>query len=161
MKKFKSIFALTLALILCFSTVAFASEDTAAGIPEYATKHTLEITLNPEDEYSVAPCIWGDPSVSMIDHHTVNTSSFYVSDRYFAYEMEAIPASGVATSQGYTVSLVYSGANAVKASMSGNADGGLYKKDWITISTDGNYYFRITNNTDYVLNVYITYYSWN
>lgn len=160
MKKFKSIFALTLALILCFSTVAFASEDTAAGIPEYATKHTLEITLNPEDEYSVAPCIWGDPSVTMIDNHTVDLSSFYVSDRYFAFEMEGIPASGTPTSQGYSVALRYSGASTV-ASMSGNADGSNYKKDWITLPASGNYYFRVTNATNYVLTVSITYYSWN
>lgn len=164
MKKIKSILAMTLALILCFSTVAFAADttDSETGIPEYATKHTVELTLAPEsdeNDNSIAPYVWGDPSVSLIDHHTVNTAEFYLSDQYFAYEMEAIPASGTATSQGYAVSLMCG--SATKAAMTGNADGGLYKKDWITISTDANYYFKITNNTDYVLNVYITYYSWN
>lgn len=168
MKKFLAILLSTV-MTLCFSSAAFAAEGDP--IPEGLEKHVIELAVAPGEttidpstlisgEDAIAPCIWGDPSMSIIDHYSANTSSFYVSDKYFAYEMEAIPSNGVATSQGYCVELKYVNAGTI-ASMSGEADGSNYKLDWITINVDGNYYFRVTNDTDYVLNVYLTYYSWN
>lgn len=165
MKKFLSLL-LTLCMVFCFSTAVFAAEDNPNGIPEYATRHTIELSLAPgeaigEDSNSgVAPCIWGDPSMSLVDHHSAYTSSFYVSDKYFAYEMEALKTDGTPTSQGYCVAFEHINGGVI-ASMSGNADGGNYKNDWITINTDGYYRFLVSNNTDYYLTVSITYYSWN
>ncbi len=160
----KKIFALvlTLSMLLCCNTVIYAVEDTSTAIPADATKHTIEVSLEPGEDWdaTVAPRIWGDPSASLIDHHSVYTSSFYVSDRYFAYEMEALPGSGVPTDQGYTVALQYTSGGTI-ASATGCADGSIYKVDWIDIYVDSNYRFHITNSTDYGITVYITYYSWN
>ena len=169
-KKLKSIIVLTLAFAMCLAlnSTAFAAESTTPeGIPEYATRHEMQLTLFPEgyegDEATtdgMQSYIWGNPSMNLIYHHTASTSSFYVSDRYFAYEMEAIPIDGVPTTQGYYVAFKPQ-AGGIKASMSGYADGSNYKLDWIDIYTDGNYYFEVTNNTDYILSINIIYYSWN
>ena len=161
----KKLFAilLTLALMLSMSTTAFATEnDTSAnGIPEYATKHTIELTLEPGSEMNtVAPCVWGDPSMTLIDNYSAYTSAFYLSDRYFAFEMQGFlenAPSGVYDV--YAVALEHAGGGSI-ASSTGNADGSVYKHDWITIYTDGNYRFLITNPTNYHLTVYLVYYSY-
>jgi len=165
MKKFLSVL-LNLSMVFCFSTAVFATENDTNGIPEYATRHTIELTLAPgetigdDSNSGVAPYIWGDPSMSLVDHNSAYTSSFYVSDRYFAYEMEATKTDGTETQQGYCVALEYVNGGVI-ASMSGHADGSLYKNDWITINVDGYYRFLVSNNTDYDLRVLMTYYSWN
>lgn len=170
MKKFIATL-LVLAMTFCMSSISVFAEETKENtIPENATRHTIELTLQPEDIYNadvisaensgVAPCIWGDPSITMIDNHVAYTSSFYVSDRYFAFEMEGFLDDGITTNEGYVVAFQHISGGTV-ASMSGNPDGSVYKVDWITINVDGNYRFQITNGTDYVLTVYITYYSWN
>ena len=157
MKKFIAAL-LTLAMVFCMTNTVVFAEESENTIPENATRHTVELTLNPED--SVSPYIWGDPSITMIDNHTAYTSSFYVSDRYFAFEMEGFLEGDPITNEGYSVALEYVSGGII-ASASGYADHSLYKVDWITINVDANYRFKVTNGTDYVLTVYITYYSWN
>lgn len=166
MKKFLSLL-LTISMVFCFSTAVFAAEDTSNAIPENATRHTIELSLAPGEAIGddnsnsgVSPYIWGDPSMSLVDHHSAYTSSFYVSDKYFAYEMEALTVDGGETQQGYGVAFEHINGGVI-ASMSGHADGSIYKADWITINTDGYYRFLVTNNTDYYLTVSIVYYSWN
>lgn len=169
MKKFISIL-LTFVMTLCTFTFAVSAEESENnGIPENATRHTIALTLNPEEIYSgeigngdntASPYIWGDPSLSMADNHVAYTNSFYVSDRYFAFEMEGFLYNDAISDESYCVALEYVGAGVI-ASMSGYADRSLYKLDWIDIYSDGNYRFMVTNNTDYILTVYITYYSWN
>lgn len=167
MKKFLSVL---LAVVMTFSlsSIAFAAEDTSNSIPEDATRHTIELNLAPGEnsievgtnENGVAPCVWGDPSMSIIDNHSAYTSSFYLTDKYFAYEMEALTMDGQAIQEVYTVAFEYTGA-AILASMSGYANGNNYKNDWITIDLDGNYRFLVTNSTNSYLTVSLTYYSWN
>ena len=159
MKKF-IVLLLTLAITLSlFSVTAFAEESYPNGIPENATRHTIEVTLRPEE--SITPFVWGDPSITMVDNHTAYTGSFYLSDRYFAYEMQGfLEEPGATSTESYSVILEHTSGGMI-ASMSGLADGATYKKDWITINVDGTYRFRVVNNTDYTLTVYMTYYSWN
>ena len=164
MKRFVS---LLMAMLLCLSigSVAFAAEGSANTIPENATEHTVAFCLPAQGEMTVpadgiAPYIWGDPSVTMVDHYVYYTAPFYVSDRYFGYEVEGFLDPGIVTDRGYSVSLQHVNGGVI-SSMSGEADGSLYKVDWVNIYTDGNYRFRIANDTDYTLTVYITYYSWN
>ena len=167
MRKFIAIL-LTFVMTLCMSTFIVSAEETENGsIPENATRHTIALTLNPEEvaeigngDNNVAPYIWGDPSLSMADNHVAYTKSFYVSDRYFAFEMEGFLEDNAVSNESYCVALEYVGGGVI-ASASGRADHTLYKLDWIDIYTDGNYRFMVSNNTDYILTVYITYYSWN
>lgn len=162
----KKFIALALALVMCMSitTTAFASETSNNAIPENATRHEIHLTLEPEastDENGGAQTyIWGNPGMNLIDHHTASTASFTVTDRYFAYEMNAIIYDGSTTTQPYSVALKYVNAGII-ANMSGIADGTNYKLDWIDLDLDGDYYFQVTNDTDYILSVDIIYYSWN
>ncbi len=164
-------FIMCIVLFVCsVCTSVYAAEATENAIPENATRHTIAITLAPEEEFSAdvnigdaaSPYVWGDPSMSIIDNHSAYTKSFYLSDRYFAYEMEGFLEDGnVYSNEGYSVILEHAASGAAIASMSGYADHSLYKLDWITIPVDGDYRFQIVNQTDYNLTVYITYYSWN
>lgn len=169
LRKIKTFIALTLALAMCLglSTTAFAAETNDSGIPENATRHEIQITLAPEESLEgnivnggAQTYAWGNPSMNLIYHHTATTSSFYISERYFAYEMNAIPLSGVATNQTYTIDLKVQNAG-TKTSMYAPANGVTYKKDWIDLDTDTYYYFEVTNDTDYILVIDIIYYSWN
>jgi hypothetical protein len=169
LRKIKTFIALTLALVMCLglSTTAFAAETNDSGIPENATRHEIQITLAPEESLEgnivnggAQTYAWGNPSMNLIYHHTATTSSFYISERYFAYEMNAIPLSGVATNQTYTIALKASGAGNI-TSMYAAADGVTHKLDWIDLNNDAYYYFEVTNNTDYILVIDIIYYSWN
>ena len=156
----KRILAILLALVLTIgmSTSVFAAEPENT-IPANATRHTVEVSLAP-GENDIAPYIWGDPSMSIIDNHSAYTSSFYVSDKYFAFEVYGELINGTYTNQVFSVGLEYVNGGTI-ASISCAADRSLYKVDWITINLDGNYRFKVVNPTNYYLSVFITYYSWN
>ena len=75
MYKLKHFLAIVLALVLVtgLSTVAFAAEET--GIPENATRHTIELTVEPGetingDDAGIAPYIWGN------NNYYGNTAAF-------------------------------------------------------------------------------------
>ena len=156
----KRILAILLALVLTIgmSTSVFAAESENT-IPANATRHTVEVSLAP-GENVINPRIWGDPSMSIIDNHSAYTSSFYVSDKYFAFEVEGELINGTFTNEVFNVTLEYTSGGSV-AGMNCYANGSISKLDWITINVDGNYRFKVTNPTNYYLSVFITYYSWN
>jgi hypothetical protein len=122
-------------------------------------KLALELTYPwatfPEDVYNadiisaensgVAPCIWGDPSITMIDNHVAYTSSFYVSDRYFAFEMEGFLDDGITTDEGYVVALQYTNGGII-ASMSGNPDGSGYRRSSSDCKHEQGWRWRILRN---------------
>ena len=156
----KRILAILLALVLTIgmSTSVFAAEPEDT-IPANATRHTVEVSLAP-GENIINPRIWGDPSMSLVDHYSAYTSSFYVSDKYFAFEVEGELINGTFTNEVFNVTLEYTSGGSV-AGMNCYANGSISKLDWITINVDGNYRFKVTNPTNYYLSVFITYYSWN
>lgn len=158
MKNVKKFVALLMACVLMmgFSTTAFAAETEESTIPEHATKHTIEMTVEPGE--TVAPYIWNQGSFTPPAGGATYTAVFYVPDRYFAYECSARTASGATINTHCSVALMvdYSG---VVSSLGVPIDGNTYKNDWNDIGS-GNYLFRILNNTSYELVVNITYYSW-
>lgn len=166
MYKLKKIFALFLAIVLAtsFSTVAFAAED-ESGIPENATKHTIEVTVEPGETFDgsedgIAPYIWNQIGHTVSGDKTY-TLQFTVPDRYFAYEYSAVPTSGGTSSGSYSVSLLLSAILSPLATGSGIADGANHKVDWIDLSgNSGSYQFLIINSTGTSITVSITYYSW-
>lgn len=156
----KRILAILLAFVLTIgmSTSVFAAEPEDT-IPANATRHTVEVSLAP-GENIINPRIWGDPSMSLVDHYSAYTSSFYVSDKYFAFEVYGELINGTYTNEVFSVGLEYTSGGTL-ASVSCTADRSLYKVDWITINIDSNYRFKVVNPTNYYLSVFITYYSWN
>lgn len=167
MKHFKKIIALFLAIIMAtsFATTAMAAESDS-GIPENATAHTIELTVNPDgtiegaEDSGISPFIWNQ------EHHTVSgnktyTQQFNVPDRYFAYEMRATDASGNAISGQYCVELLYAISFSTLAACTQAANGVTHKIDHIDLDASNvRVLFCITNYTGVPISVTITYYSW-
>lgn len=167
MKHFKKLIALFLAMVLAtsFATTAMAAE-TDSGIPENATRHTIELTVAPDgtiegtDEDGVVPFIWNQ------ENHTVSgdktyTLQFTVPERYFAYEMRATDTSGNALNSPYNVSLLLAVTLSTLASATFDANGNTYKVDNIDLlSSNKTCLFCISNFTGVPISVTITYYSW-
>lgn len=161
MYKLKKIFALFLAIVLAtsFSTVAFAAED-ESGIPENATRHTIEVTVEPGEtldgtEDGIAPYIWGQENYTVSGDKTY-TRQFTVPDRYFAYE-------AVATSNGSGtchVALMLPNCTTEVVGFLLTVNGSSDKMDWIDVTSGNNYLFRIINYATDSITVTITYYSW-
>lgn len=166
MKHFKKMIALFLAIVMatCFATTAMAAEPETA-IPENATRHTIELTVNPDGtleggEDGISPFIWNQ------ENHTVSgdrtyTLQFNVPERYFAYEMRATATNGNALSGYYMVELLDAQTFGVIASYSKPANGNTYKVDHIDLyASNERVLFCITNGTGVPISVTITYYSW-
>ncbi len=146
-----SLFSLLMVLISC--TTAFAETDTAK-----IQKHTFSFTVPAETE-TASPNIWGQvgPGVGPASH--IDTPLFYLEDRYFAYEMSACDQNGNAVQKQYSVEFNTSLGSTI-GSMTGAANGGIYKQDWITINSPGSYKFTLYNQSDTSLIITVTYYSW-
>ena len=158
MKHVKKLVALLMALVLVmgFSTTAFAAETEENTIPEHATKHTIEMTVEPGE--SVAPYIWGSNTFTPPVGGATYTAQFNIPDRYFAYECSAIGTNGNTVPGNYCVALLESYEITI-ASLTKGVDGNTYKADWITVDP-GNHLFQIINFTGSNITVSITYYSW-
>lgn len=158
MKNLKKMLSFVLAIVLVFGanlTTAFAAEpgDTVTE----PVRHTIEVVVEPGEEAGIMPLMWGQFTPAIVADYVYNTDSFYVSERYFAYECKANDLNGNSVNGSYTVSLMKSSARI--ASISRPANGETYKLDWLDIGS-GTYYFKITNSTNVDLNFTITYYSW-
>lgn len=167
MKHVKKMIALFLAMIMAtsFATTALAAE-TESGIPEGATCHTIELTVNPDgtveggDENGISPFIWNQESHTVSGNKTY-TLQFTVPERYFAYEMKATDANGNALSTNYTVELLHAATFSLLASCTQSADGNTYKVDHIDLeSSNETLLFCIVNYTGVPISVTLTYYSW-
>lgn len=167
MKNLKKIVALFLAIFMVTSlaTTAMAAESDS-GIPENATAHTIELTVNPDgtiegaDDGSISPFIWNQENHTVSGNKTY-TQQFNVPDRYFAYEMRATDANGNAISGSYAVELLHAGTFGLIASNTKQANGNTYKVDHIDLdSTNERVLFCITNIAGVPISVTITYYSW-
>ena len=167
MKHFKKFIALFLAMIMAtsFATTAMAAERDDSGIPENATAHTIELTVNPDGsvegtEDGISPFIWNQENHTVSGNKTY-TLQFNVPDRYFAYEVRATNSSGNAISGRYTVDLLYALTFSTLASVTRAADGSTYKLDNIDLeASNERVLFCITNHAGVPLSVRITYYSW-
>lgn len=170
MKNFRKIVALFLAMILAIgnlSITAFASETGSENtIPENAERHTIEVTLEPGEnldgtnESGIAPYMWGQESHNVSTGYITYTERFYVPERYFAFEMSATDTSGNAVSRNYTVQLLLQQGLSTIASITGTANGTVYKTDWIDLSANQYYLFAIHNSSGTALTITLTYYSW-
>ena len=166
MKHFKKIFALFLAMIMAtsFATTAMAAESDS-GIPEHATSHTIELTVNPDgtvegSEDGVSPFIWNQIQHTVSGNKTY-TLQFTVPERYFAYEMRATTSSGGTVNDYYRVELLHAGTFGLFASCTKPVNGTTYKVDHIDLEcTNERVLFCITNDTGVPISVTITYYSW-
>lgn len=167
MKHFKKFIALFLAMIMAtsFATTAMAAEPDDSGIPENATAHTLELTVNPDStvegtEDGISPFIWNQENHTVSGNKTY-TLQFNVPERYFAYEMRATDTNGNAVSGTYKVQLLYALTFSVMASSTKNVDGNTYKLDNIDLgASNERVLFCITNYTGVPISVTLTYYSW-
>ena len=167
MKHFKKFIALFLAMIMAtsFATTAMAAEPDDSGIPENATAHTIELTVNPDGsvegtEDGISPFIWNQENHTVSGNKTY-TLQFNVPDRYFAYEVRATNSSGNAISGRYTVDLLYALTFSTLASVKRADDGSTYKLDNIDLeASNERVLFCITNHAGVPLSVRITYYSW-
>ena len=65
MKHFKKFIALFLAMIMAtsFATTAMAAEPEDSGIPENATAHTIELTVNPDGTVEGTSIPWANPTI--------------------------------------------------------------------------------------------------
>ena len=167
MKHFKKIIALFLAILMAtsFATTAMAAESDS-GIPENATAHTIELTVNPDgtiegaEDSGISPFIWNQENHTVSGNKTY-TQQFNVPERYFAYEMRATDASGNAISGSYCVDLLDAQAFCIIASCTKQANGITYKVDHIDLNaTNERVLFCISNISGVPLSVTITYYSW-
>lgn len=166
MKHFKKLVALFLVLALTagLSTTALAAES-ETGIPENATRHTIEVTLEPgesieETESGISPYIWGNGTYNPSSGGLTYSAQFNIPERYFSFEASAVNADGSTSSGTYSVQLVRYVSGAI-AGIEKPIDGITYKKDWITISSPGDgYQFKIYNSSVATIVVNITYYSW-
>lgn len=158
MKNVKKFVALLMACVLMmgFSTTAFAAETEESTIPEHATKHTIEMTVEPGE--TVAPCIWNQGSFIPPIGGTTYTAAFNIPDRYFAYECSAIGTNGNTVPGNYCVALLESYEITI-ATTTRPVNGETTKVDWIDV-TPGNHLFAIYNLTGTPITVSITYYSW-
>lgn len=168
MKHFKKIIALFLAMIMAtsFATTAMAAENTSdSEIPENATVHTIELTVNPDGtveggEDGISPFIWNQENHTVSGNKTY-TLQFNVPERYFAYEMRATDTNGNAISGQYRVDLLYALTFSILASNTKVANGNTYKVDHIDLgASNERVLFCIYNISGVPLSVTITYYSW-
>ena len=166
MKQFKKMIALFLAIVMatCFATTAMAAEPESA-IPENATRHTIELTVNPDGtleggEDGISPFIWNQENHTVSGNKTY-TMQFNVPERYFAYEHRATDANGNAISGSYSVKLIDAEIFGVIASNTKPVDGVTYKVDHIDLNaTNERVLFCISNIAGVPISVTITYYSW-
>ena len=167
MKHFKKLIALFLAMVMAmsFAVTAMAAE-TDSGIPENATRHTIELdiaadgTVESYTQDGITPRIWNQINHTVSGDKTY-TLQFDVPERYFAYEICATNTSGGSTSGSYTVDLLMASSFAVRASNNKPVNGVTYKLDNIDLSrTNQRCLFCISNYAGVPISVTITYYSW-
>jgi hypothetical protein len=166
MKHFKKFCALFLAILMTLSIASTAmAAETETGIPENATRHTIELTVSPDgtiegDTDGISPFIWNQENHTVSGNKTY-TQQFTVPERYFAYEVRATNTSGNAISGTYKVELLLAATFSTFASCSQNVNGSTYKVDHIDLRTSNRTcLFCITNYAGVPINVTITYYSW-
>ena len=167
MKHFKKLIALFLAMVMAmsFAVTAMAAE-TDSGIPENATKHTIELdiaadgTVESYTQDGITPRIWNQINHTVSGDKTY-TLQFTVPERYFAYEMRATNTSGNAITGSYNVALLLASSFSVKASNGADVNGITYKMDHIDLGgTNRTCLFCISNYAGVPISVTITYYSW-
>ena len=166
MYKLKHFFAIVLALVLVtgLSTVAFAAEET--GIPENATRHTIELTVEPGetingDDAGISPYIWNQGNYNPPAGGGVTyTPAFTADHRYLAYEFSALSTSGTSVPGTCTVKLIHHATMTTAASTYVSINGSTEKLDWIDVFTGEKYLFQIYNSSTNSITVTLTYYTW-
>lgn len=167
MKHFKKLIALFLAMVMAmsFAVTAMAAEADS-GIPENATRHTIELdiaadgTVESYTQDGITPRIWNQINHTVSGDKTY-TLQFDVPERYFAYEMRATNTSGSAISGNYSVDLLLAIPFTSIASNTKAVNGVTYKVDHIDLNgSNQRCLFCISNYAGVPISVTITYYSW-
>ncbi len=163
MKNVKKVLCLVLTLVMVFSitcTTAFADDSgDNHEMPEGLIGTTIEVSVAPGDDAGIMPLIWDQKDVA-VGNVVTNTYSFVVPERYFAYECVARDReTGEAVNGSCKVELKEG--SLIHATLDIDINGKTHKEDWIDLQgSDSTCYFRITNYSDAIINVLITYYSW-
>lgn len=146
-----------IALLFSLSPKSFAAKNSVED--QSITSHTIVLSISAvsSEDDGIVPYIWGEFNPGTVSHNIYNTPSFYIPDRYFAYEVSATATNGSPVNENFSVALKYN--SATKSIISGKANGSVYKNDWIDV-VPGNYYFAVNNSTNSDLSIKITYYSW-
>lgn len=161
MQQVKRFISLLLVLVLCMATTipVFAS-DAGHDFSEIK-KHSFEITIEPCESIGnvsgISPYIWDQKDFFF--NNVCYTTFFYVPDQYFGFEVIAGNEFSQPCNIPFIVQLV-TPYDSVIISLNAIAHGGTYKLDWISVTPNSNYRFKIINNTSARLHIIITYYSW-
>lgn len=103
--------------------------------------------------------MWDLKDEHLDSQNIMNTDTFPITDRFFAFEMVGRDEAGNPVNGDYRVSLMYP-ILVDKVRCISPVDGKIYKADWITMEP-GDYLFQIQNYTNVKLRITVTYYSWN
>lgn len=161
MQHYKRFISLLLVIVLSMtlSVSAFAAESETPTNSELE-KHTIEFVLDPEsssDDNSITPYIWGEEDYDV--NNVCYTVPFTIPNPNFAYEVIGYNEYMQPCNVSFTVSLTTE-LNSLVSSLPVIANGSRHKQDWVSVSPNSKYKFKITNNTNIKLHIIITYYSW-
>ena len=161
MKKFLALVLVTV-LTLSLSANVFAAENEENILPENAETHTIEMTIEPGEEYGIMPCIWDEYDGILPGHVSYQySSSFYVPDRNLGFTVTATNNSSpieflVQIYYSTNTGLIFSGKSGLFVS-----NGVAQKSEDFDLSYSGRTcLFCINNPGTTTLTVHIEYYSW-
>lgn len=155
MKRFLAII-LVAVLTLSLSANVFAAENGENIQPENAKTHTIEMTIEPGEEYGIMPCMWDTKNETVSS--TFTTDYFTVDSPFFAYESYATNTSGGSASGTYKVEFLGSIGNVI-SSIEVPINGVTYKDDWIPVHINNSYRFKLYNYSNTTIKIHLTYYS--
>lgn len=157
MKKFLALVLVTV-LTLSLSANVFAAENGENIQPENAKTHTIEMTIEPGEEYGIMPCMWDTKNETVSS--TFTTDYFTVDSPFFAYETSATSQTGGSASGTYRVEFMTKSGGVI-SSVQMSINGVTHKEDWIPVDVNGQYKFKLYNFSNTTIIISLTYYSFN
>ena len=162
----KKIISLLLVVIMAMSmsVMVFAEEADVDSQENGIVENSIDVEVPPESSVTLASFgtagdantdMWASGTYSLDNGDILYTLLFTIPDRYFAYETYA---TGAPTGY-YSVTLVRNVTSSY-ASISNLANGVSVKNDWISVTPNYQYQFKIYNYSGSTISVHITYYSW-
>jgi len=133
--------------------------DEAGGLTRQCAEYTISFNESNRPEITITR-LYSNYTITLNSGTYHDFNKFVADGNYIAFEGTGTLANGLPCSTCmYSVSLRTNSGGTV-ASVSVPANGGTFKKDWVSISYGSTYYFRVTNNSDQTLRITITYYTW-
>lgn len=158
MKNMKKAVSFLLVFVMVFAmnfATAFAAEA-----PENVTVPVEAAEVLTNSDEGIMPLVWHDFTADIPANSSTTVSGFSVPERYMAFESTTTVMNGGTSSGSYNVQVLNYGSY-----ISGHTkpiDGQMYKKDRIDLEgTGNNCSFKIINNSNVPIHVYIVFYSWS